>query len=243
MSWYTGLSTTSIIVNTLVTEGWSAAWTALNIAMKANPIFWIVTVIAILVAITWSAIKAYDKWGATVLFLMGPFGMLVNAIMALKNNWNSIKSAFTEGGIISGLKRIGIVLLDTLLYPMQQLLNIISKIPGLGKLAGSGEQMIAGLRKSLNLADPVNSDIKKSKKVPGTNQEYGSTGVADKVANKQTAQSVASGGTRNTSINISIGKMVESLIYHGGVGENAQDVERKIEEVLMRALFAAESAS
>jgi len=241
LAWYTGLSTAAIIVNTLVTEGWSAAWTALTIAMETNPIMWIITAIAALVAITWAGIKAWDKWGAVLFLFMGPFGWIVNAIMVLKNNWDSIVQAFKGEGIIGGLKRIGIVLLDVLLYPVQQLLGLLAKIPGLTNLAGGGEQMITNLRKSLNLADPVSSDEKK-KKIPGTNKEYGGA-TSGSGGSKQAVSAVATGGTRNTSIYITVGKMVESLIYQGGVGETANDVEKKFEEILMRVLFAAESAS
>ena len=240
MAWYTGLSTVAIIVNTLATEGWSAAWVALTIAMESNPIMWIVTVIAAIVAVTWFAVKAWDKWGATLLAFMGPFGWIINAIMIFKNNWDSIVDAFTNGGIIGGLKRIGAVLFDVLLYPVQQLLGLLAKIPGLSKLAGGGEQIVAQMRRNLGLSDPKSSDplvvYKPGKK--NKNQK-----IADQKDNTQTAKAIASGGTRNTSNYITVGKMVESLIYQGGVGETAQDVEKKFEELLMRVLFAAESAS
>lgn len=242
LAWWTGLSTIAIIANTLVTEGWTAAWIALTVAMESNPIGWIITAIAALIGLVWAGIKYWNKWGAVLFLFMGPLGMIVNTIMIFKNNWDSIVKAFKGEGIIGGLKRIGIVLLDVLLYPVQQLLGLLAKIPGLGKLAGGGEKMIADLRKSLNLADP-SSDVKKeAKKIPGTNKTYGGVSPVSG-GNTAATKSVASGGTRNNSIYITVGKMVESLVYQGGVGETAQDVEKKFEELLMRVLFAAESAS
>ncbi len=46
--WYNGLSSAAIITNTLVTEGWTAAQIALNMAMEANPIGLVIAGIAAL---------------------------------------------------------------------------------------------------------------------------------------------------------------------------------------------------
>ena len=144
--------TKSLVKSGIVTVAMTAKQWALNIAMDANPIGLIVIAIAALVAGIVIAIKYYDKFGAVLLTLMVPIGIFVNAIMTIKRNWNSIVEAFTDGGIIAGIKRIGIVLLDLLLYPMQQLLKILSRIPGLGHLADKGHDVIADMRKNLNLA-------------------------------------------------------------------------------------------
>jgi len=47
-AWYMGLSSTAIIFNTLITEGLSAAWMALNMVMTANPIGVVIAAIAVL---------------------------------------------------------------------------------------------------------------------------------------------------------------------------------------------------
>lgn len=132
-------------------KAWTAAQWLLNVALNANPIGLIVLAIAGLVAIVAVSIKKYESWCATLLMLMGPVGWLINGIMALKRNWQSVSDAFSKGGILAGLKRIGIVLLDTILYPVQQLLKLLAKIPGLSHLAGKGADKIADMRKKLNL--------------------------------------------------------------------------------------------
>jgi hypothetical protein len=183
-------------------------------------------------------VKAYDKWGATLLFLMGPLGLIVNMIMALKNNWDSIVQAFTSDGILGGLKRIGVVLIDAVLYPIQQLLGLLSNIPGMGKLAGRGEAYLATLRKNLNLATPQSATSTVS-------NETGDAASADATStgkNKSTTSAVASGGSRSTQISIHLGKMVENIVFQGGVKENARDMEAQVEEILLRVLFAAQSA-
>ncbi|GHV40452.1 hypothetical protein FACS1894179_07020 [Bacteroidia bacterium] len=138
----------------IVTKLQTAAQWLLNIAMDANPVGLIVLGIAALVAIIYVAIEYYDQFGAALLMLLGPIGMVVNAIMAIKRNWDSIVAAFESDGIIGALKRIGVVLLDTILYPVQQLLEILGEIPGIGKYATMGAEQIAELRKGFDLADP-----------------------------------------------------------------------------------------
>ena len=49
------------------------------------------------------------------------------------------------------------------------------------------------------------------------------------------------GGTRNTNVTINLGKMAD-VTFNGGVGENAEDMVRKIEECLLRVLYMAQNA-
>lgn len=138
----------------IVTRIQTAAQWLLNIAMDANPIGLIILGIGALISIIVVAIEYYDQFGALLLHLLGPIGWVINAIMALKRNWDSVVEAFKSDGIIGALKRIGIVLLDTVLYPIQQLLEILSEIPGIGKYATMGAEQIAELRKGFDLKDP-----------------------------------------------------------------------------------------
>lgn len=59
--WYNGLSTAAIITNTLVTEGWTAAQLALNIAMTANPVGIVIAAVAALAAGIYLVIENYEK--------------------------------------------------------------------------------------------------------------------------------------------------------------------------------------
>jgi hypothetical protein len=51
---------------------------------------------------------------------------MINAFKAVYDHWESIKKAFQTDGIIGGLKRLGIVLMDALLKPLQQILDLAS---------------------------------------------------------------------------------------------------------------------
>lgn len=53
------------------------------------------------------------------------------------------------------------------------------------------------------------------------------------------AEAAVTGGTRNTTVNINLGKMVENIVFNGTLGENAQDLENKIQEILTRTLMMA----
>jgi TP901 family phage tail tape measure protein len=102
----------------------------LNIIMSLNPIALLVIAIAALIAGIILAIKYFDQWGSILLMMLGPFAIIVNQIMIFKNNWDMIIKSFKENGIISGLIAIGKTLLDTVLYPMQQLMELIAKFTG-----------------------------------------------------------------------------------------------------------------
>lgn len=148
---------------------WTGIMTAkqwlLNAAMSANPIGIIVVAVAALVAIVVVAINKYDEWGAALLQFLGPVGMVINAFKAIYDHWESIKNAFQTGGILAGLKRIGIVLLDAVLKPIQQILQLASNIPGLGNLAGKGAGKIEEIRKGLNLITPNEVSAKNKKNI------------------------------------------------------------------------------
>ena len=141
------------IMQALTKATWlqQAAQWALNIAMDANPIGLIIIAIAALIALVVVAIKHYEDWGAALLLVMGPLGLIVNLVQSFIKHWDSIEEAFEKGGIVAGLKRIGLVLLDALLYPVQQLLELLSNIPGLGHLAAKGAGFIAEMRHKLEL--------------------------------------------------------------------------------------------
>ena len=126
------------------------AW---NIAMTANPIGLIVVGIAALIGFIALAINKFESFGSAMLIILGPIGMIINAFMILKSYWSSIVEAFSVNGILGGLKMIGVAIIDMLLYPIQQLLDLISYIPGLGSIAGAGRDMINGLRESIGAID------------------------------------------------------------------------------------------
>ena len=132
----------------------------LNAAMNANPIGLVIAAIAALIAIIVILVRNWDRVSAAVknnvekvLFFVslftGPVGFVVSVIKELFNNWHRVTEAFENGGILAAIKKIGAVILSGILSPVQGLLEILSHIPGLGKLAGKGAEKIAEVRNSL----------------------------------------------------------------------------------------------
>lgn len=113
------------------------------------------------------AIYKYDEWGAAALALLGPFGFIINFIKGIYDHWESIKKAFQTDGIVGALKRIGQVLLDAFLKPLQQGLEMLSNFPGVGNIAGNWAGKIEKLRGDMNLIQP-----KTEKKEEGKKRRY-----------------------------------------------------------------------
>lgn len=213
------------IMQTLTKVTWlqEAAQWALNIAMDANPIGLVIIAIAALIGLVVGIIKYYDEWGAAVAQLLGPLGFIINLVQSFRRHWDSITEAFKNGGIIAGIKRIGLVILDAILMPIEQILNLLSKIPGLGKLALPAKSFITDLRKRLELtegdpvpetkeADPKVNDLLKGK----APEVLGVTVDPSKGKSKKEGLSVGEGSngiksiamTLNITNNFSVGKGV-----------------------------------
>lgn len=226
----------------------TAAMWAWNVALYANPVGVVIAAVAALIALIVVTVKKFDDWGAGMLVLLGPIGWIIIGIKTLAKHWDSIKEAFSNGGIIEGLKRIGVVLLDVLLVPVQQLLTLIAKIPGLGDLAGKGVDMISGLREKLNLsqADKKDPEPDKSnpdgnpfeKTVPTAGYETSggnSTDLAGQVSK------VTGDASQTKNITVNIGTMASNR-FEGSTTEGLtwQEVEQRMNDILLRVIRNAE---
>ncbi|MCQ2250599.1 MAG: tape measure protein [Bacteroidales bacterium] len=221
-----------------------------NAVMSANPVSLIVIGIAALITLIYKVIDAYDRWGASIALLMGPLGWIVNIVMTIKRYWDDIVNAFESDGIIGGLKRIGVCIMDMLLYPVQQLLGWVGELTG-WEWAKSSKDFVEEYRKSIGAIDPVKNVASESESqstdpmaqlTAAVNGKPGQ-GTADLAnATGKGKESVASGGTRNTSINITLSNLVETIAFNGTLEENKDDMENKVVECLQRVLYSATSA-
>jgi tape measure domain-containing protein len=144
-------------LNVAAKAGWAAimwvvtaAQWALNVALSANPIGLIIIAIAALIALVTIIIVKYNEWGAALALLLGPLGLIINLIQAFRRNWDMITEAFSKGGILGGLKAIGKVLLDSVLMPLQQILELIAKATG-AEWATNGAAGIKLMREQLGV--------------------------------------------------------------------------------------------
>jgi len=121
-------------------ELFKVAQIALNFAMSANPVGLIIVGVAFLIGLIALIVIKWDEWGAAIGTWMGiisPAYAIIFGIVAivkeLQMSWAGISAAFTEGGFIEGIKTIGATITQMILKPVEQVLGLLSKIPGVGE--------------------------------------------------------------------------------------------------------------
>nr|BFF39060.1 hypothetical protein BACY1_08650 [Tenacibaculum mesophilum] len=233
------------------TKGLTFAQWALNAAMAANPVGLIAAAITLLITLIVFAIKKFDTWGSVILNMLGPIGMLINAVMLIKRNWDSIVEAFKSEGIIGGLKRIGLVLLDTLMHPLQRILGWIAEMTG-WEWAKNAKDQVEAIRGKLELISPEEKKKEKEKEEKEANKGiYGDgtkkptvpTNTDDKLKNDITKVTGEASKARN--INITIDALNKGGINVKGSetrGLTLQDVEDWFNEAMMRTIRNAEQS-
>jgi hypothetical protein len=106
-----------------------------------------------------------EKILALIAIFTGPFGFVISVIKELKDNWGAIVEAFKTDGIIAGFKKLGGVILSGVLAPIQGLLEILARIPGVDKLLGPAVEKIQEFRNNLKGTETENTIIQNI--VPG----------------------------------------------------------------------------
>jgi len=135
---------THFVLTKLVT----AAQFLWNAAMLANPIGLIILGIAAMIALVTIIVVKYEEWGAALSLFFPLFGGIINLIMAFRRSWQTIQDAFRNKGILAGILEIGRTIIESLITPIEQLLVLISKIPGAGALV---DPVLAGLDKAKDI--------------------------------------------------------------------------------------------
>jgi len=149
-----GLASKVMVAWGVVTKAIIAAQWLLNIALSANPIGLIIIAIAALIAIVAIMIIKWNEWGAAAMAVLGlfmpPLAIIISMVMSFVRNWEMITKAFKEGGILAGLKAIGVTLLDAVLMPLQQILEIVAKLTG-SDIAAKAAEQVAAFRKDMGV--------------------------------------------------------------------------------------------
>lgn len=238
-----------------------AVW-ANNIALYANPVGLVVAAIVVLIGIITAAIIKFDEWGAMVLALMGPFGRVIVAIKLLYDHWESIKKAFQTDGIVGALKRIGQVLLDAFLKPLQQGLEMLSDLPGVGNIAGNWAGKIEKLRGDMKLIQEKTDKKDEGKKgsvVDNIKNLYsdifrttggnfnGTNGTEDGKKSKgkllRDIDKISGDAKqiRNITINFDSVHKGDNMVSPSGKGMSMQEFEQFYNDMMMRVIRNAET--
>lgn len=84
----------------------------------------------VLATITVIAEMIAGALGVSVGIVAVGFALIVSLVASLWRNWDMIVKSFRDGGIIAGIKAIGVAILDSVLAPLQYVLSLIAKITG-----------------------------------------------------------------------------------------------------------------
>lgn len=235
------------------TKGLTFAQWALNAAMNANPVGLIIAGVTALITLIVFAVKKFDTWGSAILNMLGPIGMLINGIIMIKRNWESIVDAFKSDGIIGGLKRIAVVLLDTLMHPLQRILGWVGELTG-WDWAKKAKQHVEDFRTKMELVTPEEKKNKTqtSKTKNSTEGFYsgntdGKNPTGDKTKNKLEKDiTKVTGETKKTrNINITIDALNKGGINVRGSetqGLTLKDIENWFNETMIRVIRDAETS-
>jgi hypothetical protein len=112
----------------------------------------------VLAAVFAPALAAISPLLAPIVFFIG---FIYSMLHELISSWDMLVETFKTEGIIAGLKRLGEVLLSGLLMPIQGLLELLAKIPGIGKFLGPVVDQISALRNQLKGIGPEIEDASK----------------------------------------------------------------------------------
>ena len=185
-------------------QGMNVVQAIFNVLLTANPVGVIIVAIAALIAIIILCVKHWDDITAAmarcwdwvkknqeavlgiIAVFTGPFGFIISIVREFLDEWDRITQAFTNGGIIAGLKQIGATILSALLAPLQGVFELLGKIPGVGKHFENFATNIESFRNQVKGIDDSTANISTSKMDGGI-----SDGIRPAVAPVSAAQQVA----------------------------------------------------
>lgn len=129
---------------------------AVALGIAGLPIWLIAAAIIALIALIGVIIYKWEEWGAAVSLFMGPLGMVISLIQSFRRNWDMIVETFKSEGIIAGIKAIGVTILDAVLMPIQQVMELIAKFTG-AEWASAAVQKIEAFRTGLGVSTDTNA--------------------------------------------------------------------------------------
>jgi TP901 family phage tail tape measure protein len=198
-----GLSALSLIVSavsTVISVVTAAQW-AWNIAMMANPIGLIIAAVVLFIAEMALLVTYFDEIGAAWLMMMGPIGWIIQLIRTFSKEWANITAAF-DRGFIDGIIQIGKTLVEFLLWPLQQILNLVAAVTGADWAANAASSLEA-FRKDfgVNLDKPTNPGATEAAVNKSITEEKQTVGIM--INDKTGRASVENGNQLNIPVHLS----------------------------------------
>ena len=234
-----------------VTKVWEGVQWLLNIAMNANPIGIVITVIAALVA---AVVYCWNKFAGFRAFILTMWDVFKGLGEIIKT---FVIDRFKE--LLGGLGDLGQALLKLFSGDFSGAWDTAKS--GVRKLSGVDSGAAAAKRiKELyvdswdkNYAEQTAADFPVSNEIEAPEQKGsptglvfgnggdGSGGSGGGKGGKKTAEAIATGGTRNTSINMSISKFFDCINVYMNDKTDTAELERVILQSINRSLAIATS--
>ncbi len=257
-------------VVTAATSLWTGAQWLLNAALTANPVGLVIAgIIALIAIIAYVAYKT-DGWGkqwdSVVSFMKYSFMAFVEGIKLYWNTWiegfmigldiirlgwYKFKEAIGLGDSAENQSAIAKINADVEAR-QKAITDGAKKVDEYAAKANSALKWELSWNNNKKFSD-VTSSIKDKIGLPGstgiapvtlpgsqgTNQgDGGSGGTGSKVTD-----AISSGGTRNSSVQITFKNMVENIVFDGSLSSKRTDLEAEIMSVMNRVLGIAQSTA
>jgi tape measure domain-containing protein len=256
-------------ISTALQNGFTAAIIKTNLAFLANPVFWLIAGIIALIAVIVLIYHYYDGWGKawghlmTYLkssweafksyFLIAWLSIqdaFMKGVELIKKGWYNLKSLWNKSAANEGLAAIekdrneraaemakAAGNLRKELLEAETAKNSIFGDNGLHRNGNTLQATVNNLKNNLGLGGTM----------PGAPpvQPLAEGGNGHKAINQKGAkanEAIATGGTKNTTIHISIGKQIETLtVVSNNIKEGAGKIRDIIVDEMTRALAMSQS--
>lgn len=261
-----GVLTAAIILNTSVLKGWKVAELAvygamllvekgqrlINLAMKANPIGFVIAIIAALLTALVACWKKFAGFRAVILTVWDTikgFGMLiknivVGSIMSLLNAIGKVGEAIGKlfrgdfDGAWQSVKDAGKAFIDK----EGKAKNIQQAKDLFGGISGNYQSRLAQERAKQAAKDA----IEEPEAAAGVADDFIGPVLDSSAASTspgKIANDITTGGTRNTQITLNIGKFFDNINVTNEHGVGMNELQRIILESINRSLEIATSAA
>lgn len=248
-------------VVTLATNAWTAAQWLLNAAMAANPIGIVITVIAALVAAVvycWNKFAGFRAFILTMWNTMKGFGNIIkdyviDRLKTLMSGIGKIGEAFAKlfngdfkgawSSAVDGVKDITGA--EKALKSTKKLAEGVAAEYDKNYRIESQKQQQKDTKKEASIATPGTKGSAGKvtfNAASGGKSGKGGKGNSGKGGNgNKTAEALATGGTRNTSITMNIGKFFDNIYVTMADRTDTAELERIVLQSMNRALAIATS--
>lgn len=243
----------------------AAAQWVLNSALFASPLTWIIVAIVAIIAIITYLIMKLDGWGNAWHNLMTGLKMSFNAFVAdfkllwmhttdyfmdgielIEKGWYKVKALWDKDGAQKGLQRLN----DDAKTRADEIAKqkkvrndyVIKSAAAFDNVFGK-----KGLHFNNTSISDVKDKIQAKLGIKAPNAAGAKNGGANGGANAagtQTNSAIATGGTKNTTINISFKNMVEQMKIEGGSFKEATSkMEEQLTDAIARVLAMASTTA